>query len=75
MSMLAFPGDIDDPQAHTPALEQRIGRVLVALALLGLLSFAAVWGLRATHNDEPSQKCGPFTIGESEIGGCDRLGQ
>jgi hypothetical protein len=38
------------------------------LILLGV-SFVATWLLR----EEPV-KCGPFTIGEAAIGGCDGLG-
>jgi hypothetical protein len=50
----------------------RAWRTLAVLALLGIVSFAAV-------SDQPSadrgqrRECGPFIIGQSLLGGCDWL--
>ena len=47
-------------------------RTLAVLALLGIVSFAAV-------SDQPSadrgqnRECGPFILGQSLLGGCDWL--
>jgi hypothetical protein len=43
--------------------------ILAILLALGLVSLAAVSD-RTEHPDE----CGPFSIGQSAIGGCDRIG-
>jgi hypothetical protein len=43
--------------------------IVVLLMYLGLMSLAAVQSLRL---EQP--KCGPFTVGQSAVGSCDRLG-
>lgn len=47
----------------------RARRILVFLIFLGLISFAAVQSNRLDYRE-----CGPFTIGQSAIGGCDWIG-
>jgi hypothetical protein len=44
--------------------------MVVLLIYLGLMTLAAVQTLRL---EEP-RECGPFTIGQSRLGGCDWLG-
>jgi hypothetical protein len=46
----------------------RAWRTLAVLALLGILSFAAV-----SDQIGERRRCGPFTVGISAVGGCDWL--
>ena len=48
----------------------RARRILALLIFFGLMSLVAVQSLRL----EPPE-CGPFTIGQSAIGGCDWIGR
>ena len=47
-------------------------RTLAVLALLGLVSFAAVSDQAPADRDQ-RRACGPFIVGQSLLGGCDWL--
>jgi hypothetical protein len=47
-------------------------RTLAVLALLGIVSFAAVSDQPGTDRDQ-RRVCGPFILGQSPLGGCDWL--
>jgi hypothetical protein len=63
--MVSLAPDINPPvtAVTSPSLAARI---ITVLLLLGMISFAAV----QSHGVEPPE-CGPVTIGQSAIGGCD----
>ncbi|HTV34485.1 MAG TPA: hypothetical protein VME69_15560 [Methylocella sp.] len=48
----------------------RAKRILVLLIFLGLMSFVAMQSDRFNYRE-----CGPFTIGQSVIAGCDWIGR
>jgi hypothetical protein len=47
-------------------------RTLAVLALLGIISFAAVSDQPSADRDQ-RRVCGPFILGQSLLGGCDWL--
>jgi hypothetical protein len=66
--MVAISAD-DVPLDRTRRNLAKARKRLAVLALLGILSFAAV----SDQSQERPPECGPFTIGVSPLGGCDWL--
>lgn len=50
------------------------GRVVIAAMLFVLCALASAGVARWTKTDATVKDCGPFTVGRSAVGGCDRIG-
>jgi hypothetical protein len=65
-----WPTEIDLPTVRTWPR----GRVFIAAVLFVVCALALAGVAKRMRSDATVKYCGPFTIGQSAVGGCDRIG-